>query len=81
MYYTHDMMYGWGSYSIWSWLFMFLMMALIVVAIIWVIHTFGQSNHHSDSHTEALDILKQRYAKGEIDKSEFEEKKKDLQAK
>jgi len=78
------MMYGWNDgngygYSIWGSVFMFLMMFLVVVGIIWCVHYFGHNHHNTlDSKEEALTILRKRYANGEIDKKEFEEKRKDL---
>jgi putative membrane protein len=50
----------------------------IVLLIRWLIlstRSVNQKTHHDDS---ALEILKKRYAKGEINKDEFEEKKRDL---
>ncbi len=49
---------------------------LFIVLIIWLVSEIGGRNSQSDS--KAFDILKERYAKGEISKEEFEAKKKDL---
>ena len=50
----------------------------ISIALRWLVlstRASGNKGHHEDS---ALEILRKRYARGEIDKEEFEEKKKDL---
>jgi len=47
----------------------------------WVIFQFRGSNHghyYKNSDESPLDILKKRYANGEISKEEFERMKKDL---
>jgi len=46
----------------------------IVLAIRWLV-TQGRESRATDP---ALDILRQRYARGDISKEEFEAKKKDL---
>ncbi len=54
---------------------------VIIAVIIWVIVTEMNKNKRdtqSPQQESALDILKKRYAQGEINKNEFEEKKKDL---
>jgi putative membrane protein len=70
--------YGMGWFGS---IFMFLVPIAFIVAIIflirWLIVSTGQSRETGTGES-ALDILKKRYARGEIDRDEFEEKKKDL---
>lgn len=60
---------------------MILFWAAVIYAIIWLIRGGRSGSHAGDQayySRSALDILKERYAKGEINKEEFEAKKKDL---
>lgn len=70
-------MMGWrgfgGIFMIFWWV---LIVAGIVLFIRWVVNESTKSSRKDEK--SALDILRERYAKGEINKKEFEEKKKDL---
>ena len=73
------MMHGFGTYG-WGMGFGWLFGLVVLILIIWlVIRVVIQNNNttHSNDKT-ALDILKERYARGEINKNEFEEMKKSI---
>jgi len=73
MYY--DNFFGFGVWGIFMAIFMFLFWAGIIYLIVWAIRGFISGSHED---TTAEEILKQRYAKGEINKEEFESKMRDL---
>ena len=61
--------------------FMWLFWILLIVVVIWFSKDFFISNsNQNDHHKTALEILKERYEKGEIEQDEFEQKKKDLES-
>ena len=66
-------MFGWG---LGGGLIVMLFLVAIIFFIVWIVREISGKN--SCHHSNALEILKERYVKGEIDKKEFEEKKKDL---
>jgi putative membrane protein len=75
------MMGGWGTGGFGG-ILMVVFWILILVGLIflirWLIQSTGRDKTTGSGGNGALEILKERYAKGEIDKEEFESKKKDL---
>lgn len=72
---------GWGGMG-WSMLlFWVLLIVAVVVLVRWLTATgpFSRQPPHDAPGPGALDILAQRYARGEIDRDEFEQKRRDLE--
>ncbi len=85
------MMYGYGGYGPWGggfgllpMLMMVVFWAAVIVGIVVLIRwVWGQTTRASTpppAGDSPLDILKRRYARGEINREEFDEKKRDLGA-
>lgn len=75
------MMYAYTYDSNWFWHGFFGPIAMIifwVVAVYFVISLVRNNTNHNGENKKALDYLKERYAKGEITKEQFDSMKKDL---
>lgn len=66
----------WGDWMMGGWLYMLLFWVVIIAGIVLFIK-WATGGKNSDSRGDSpLEVLKKRYARGEISKEEFEEKKR-----
>lgn len=72
--------YGWHGYGIGMGLMMILFWTVLIAVIVWLVIALTGRGAQAGASREpsALDILNQRYARGEIDRQDYEQKKKDL---
>ena len=75
------MMGNWGM-GWFGMIFMVIFWVLVIVGLVflikWLIQTTSRGKTSGRMGSRAIEILKERYARGEIDQAEFEVKKKDL---
>lgn len=71
------MMGGYGTMFLMPILWI-VVIGVIIWAVVAAVRRSGESDSTARSTDSALEILKRRYARGEINKEEYEEKKKDL---
>jgi len=70
------MVWGFGGW------FMMIFWIAVIVGIVflvkWLVQQGRTGGQTPQKEETALDVLKKRYARGEIDKEEFDQRKKDL---
>lgn len=79
-YYGHMWEGGWHPWFFGP-MMMFMFVVVTIVVIVLLMRWLGLSGHgapHQTPFKTPLDILKERFARGEIDKAEFEERRRVL---
>ena len=66
--------YAYSNYGYWN-IFWILLFAAVIFLIVWIVYRFGIKKAASEI---PLNILKKRFAKGEITKKEFDDMKKEI---
>ncbi len=73
---THDVGYGYGGVGM-------ILMALfwfgVIALVVWAVRNVGDARTRSDESGRALEILEQRFARGEIDSHELNERRAELE--
>jgi len=76
-----NMMEGWSWMMSFGWIFMILFWALIILGVAALARSLpstGNSAGHGDPRS--LDVLKERYARGEIAREQYAQMRRDLES-
>ena len=73
--YGHMMNYGFGYGGMFMWL---IFLIVLLVAVYFIFRAVKEKNTNAEGQDTPLNILKKRYAKGDINKEEFDRMKQDL---
>ena len=69
---------GYGPFGMIIWV---LFIAAVIVGVVWLVRAVapsGQRNRLPERRAAGLDLLEERYARGEINRDEFLQKKRDI---
>ena len=72
---------NWGSYGRgigFGWPFMMIFSVLVILCIVLIVQSMTRNTGGKYGEETPLDILKRRYAKGEINKEEFDRMRDDI---
>lgn len=70
-------MWHWSGMEPWGWILMAVFWVAIVALVVWAVRSFGgPARPDSD---RAMRILEERFARGEIDQQEYEERRRVLE--
>ncbi|KPV39641.1 electron transporter RnfE [Thiohalorhabdus denitrificans] len=78
--YGHDGFWMWGVGGIFMILFWILVILGIAALVRWLAVSNGGRPRNEERSHRALEVLEERYARGEIDREEYLQKKEDLNA-
>jgi putative membrane protein len=75
------MMGDWGGWGMgFGWIFMILFWALVILGVVALAKWLFFADGAGGAGKSALDILKARYARGEINREQYEQMRRDLES-
>lgn len=70
-----------GGYGLFGMIIWIVVLVAVVVGIVWLVRALGDAGHSHNAQSgrsSGLDLLEERYARAEITRDDFQQKKRDI---